>query len=163
MQGETEIKTVENQQEKAPKLSEKQMAFLLLRKEGIPASKAAEAVGYHPKHGHYLDKKYGKYDLTNEKYVSKAVKCVEKLVKGNPFGSIEKVKDSTALAAAGMILDRHQPVVKYSRNENLNVDTDLFDLEKYRNRECPDCGICHSKAVGCKTEVSEPLREASPQ
>ncbi len=62
-----------------------------------------------------------------------------------------------------MVFNRYQPVVKYSRNENINATIDFVDLEKYRTRDCPDCGTSHSKATGCEAAVSEPLREASPQ
>ena len=64
--------------------------------------------------------------------VSSAHKAVKKLVKGETFGTIEKVKDSTALAAAGMILDRDQPIVHKTENVNLNINASPVDLNKYR-------------------------------
>ena len=119
--------------QKEPKLNDRQKAFALLRQNGLSPGKAAETLGYTSQHGYNLEKKLGKYDLKKDLYVKDAAKCVRKLVKGKAFGDIEKVKDSTALTAAGMILDRHQPVVHRNENLNLNVEIDFVDLEKYRS------------------------------
>jgi len=82
--------------------------------------------------GSQIDKKLNKkYDLTNNTLVSKANRTIKKLVDGKGFGTIKNVKDSTALAAAGMIYDRVQPVVKQNLNLNVNTDITPVDLRKY--------------------------------
>ncbi len=132
MEHETQIKTAENGVKKTPELSEKQTAYLLLRKQGMPVQSAAKATGYNPNYAYQLEKKIKSYDLTDEFWLSEATKALKNILKGKTFGEIEKIKDSTALGAAQMIYDSHQPVVKHSKNLNLNVDIDFVDLEKYR-------------------------------
>lgn len=131
----TEIKEPEVIAEQAEKATDKQMAYGLLRKNGLPVKKAAELIGYNPKYAYQIDKKVGKYDLTDSKLVSQAHKVVKNIMKGKAWGDIETIKDSTALAAAESILDRHQPKVKQSLNLNINADISPIDLSKYRMQE----------------------------
>lgn len=128
----TTIKEPETIIEQAEKATNKQIAYGLLRKNGLSVKNAAESVGYNPKYAYTIDKKVGKYDLTDSKLVSQAHKVVKNIMKGKTWGSIETIKDSTALAAAESILDRHQPKVKQSMNLNVNADISPVDLSKYR-------------------------------
>jgi hypothetical protein len=101
-------------------LPPKQAAYLLMRSNDIPTKEAAKAVGYKENSAYQLNRKLKKYDLSDNKLVSKANRTIKKLVDGKAFGSIDKVKDSTSLAAAQMIYDRYQPVVKHNMNVNVN-------------------------------------------
>ncbi len=93
---------------------------------------AAKATGYNTRYAYQLEKKLTSYDLTTEFWLSSATKALKNILKGKTFGEIDKIKDSTIMEAIKMVFDRYQPVVKYSRNENLNATIDLVDLEKYR-------------------------------
>lgn len=116
---------------KSPVVANRHAAYAALRAEGMSAEKAAQALGLHPRTGYQLDKKLSVYDKLRDSLLRDSVKAVKKLVKGEPFGSIEKVKDSTALAAAGMILDREVPKVNLNQNINVNLEFLPINLDDY--------------------------------
>ena len=68
-----------------------------------------------------------KYSLTSDKLQQKAHKTVLNLMQGKPIGTIDKVKDSTALAAASMVYDRTDPVIKKNMNMNISATVDPVD------------------------------------
>ena len=74
----------------------------------------------------------GKSNRKTEFWLSSAAKCVRKLVKGKTFGEIDKIKDSTIIEAIKMVFDRYQPVVKHSKNLNIEAKIDFVDLSEYR-------------------------------
>ena len=117
-------------------LSEKQQAYKILREQGIKPSIAAKSVGYDPSYGCTLDKRLKKFNIKgNAKLLKSANSALKHLVNGERFGDIKEIKDSTVLAAAKEIYDRHEPVIKQSVSVNLNADISPIDLSKYRMNE----------------------------
>ena len=96
-----------------PKIDEKHAAFAVLVKGGVDKVKAAEVLGYKPNKAYDLarrvEKKGHKLDVASESMVRLAHRAVKNCLKGQPWGKIEVIKDSTALAAAQVVVDRHQP------------------------------------------------------
>ena len=91
---------------------EREFAVAALRAEGLGTKAISEAIGV--KEGSVWNieqrmREKGNNPLLLPKRIKSAVKFVDKLRAGEPFGTIEKVKDSTALAANAMILDRAFP------------------------------------------------------
>lgn len=91
-----------------------QQAYILLRNEGATQRKAAAAVGYHPAYAPTLERNLAKYSLKQPKKLKHASKVIDGILDG----SIQ-AKDSTRLAAAGMVYDRVEPAVR--RNESVSV------------------------------------------
>lgn len=121
-----------NNNETPLKYTANQIAYLSLRKEGLTQSEAAREVGISAGYGSQLESRVkGKYDLTDTKLVKKAYKAVKCLIEGKPVGTVEKVKDSTVLAAASMVMDRAQPVVKHVATINQTFVT--YDLKDSQN------------------------------
>jgi hypothetical protein len=114
-------------------LPPKQAAYVLLRENGLSTEKAAKALDYQKSSAYQLNTKLNKYGLTNKKMVKSASQVVKNVLAGQPWGSVDKIKDSTALTAAQMVFDRVEPAVKQSMNMNVNMDISPVDLSKYRN------------------------------
>lgn len=117
------------------KLSDRRLAYILLRKQGMDVKTASKALGYHERTGYILEKKLKKYDLTSEFWLSKAQKVLKNILEGKPWGSIEQIKDSTALEASKVVFDRAQPVIRKNLNMNVETKIDLVDLSKYKPKE----------------------------
>ena len=114
-------------------LTERQQAYQILREQGMNPRSASISVGYDSNYGYQLEHKLKKFRIKgNEKLLRKASRALNKLVVGERFGDIKEIKDSTVLAAAKEIYDRHEPVIKQSLNLNLNADISPVDISKYR-------------------------------
>ncbi len=113
-------------------LSDKHKAFLLLKENGEKTETIANTLNYHPKYAYQLGKNLEKYSLKDKKMVVSASKAIKNILKGKTFGSIEEIKDSTALGAAKMVYDRIEPAVNVSQSSNLNVNIDVVDMSRYR-------------------------------
>ena len=96
-----------------PKIDEKHAAFAILVNNGVDKVVAAEALGYKGKTAYALqkriEKKGEKLDVACEKLVRLSHRVIRNCLQGKPWGKIETIKDSTALAAAQVVIDRHQP------------------------------------------------------
>jgi hypothetical protein len=95
-----------------PKIDEKHAAFAILVSNGVDKVVAAEALGYKGKTAYALQKrieKKGGLDVASEKMVRLSHRVIRNCMQGKPWGKIEVIRDSTALAAAQIIVDRHQP------------------------------------------------------
>jgi hypothetical protein len=117
-----------------PKIDEKHAAFAALVKGGVDKRKAAEVLGYKPNKAYDLarrvEKKGHKLDVASESMVRLAHRAVKNCLKGKPWGAIETIKDSTALAAAQVVVDRHQP--KNQENTPPTFTFTRVDLDQFR-------------------------------
>jgi hypothetical protein len=117
-----------------PKIDEKHAAFAALVRGGVDKVKAAEVLGYKPNKAYDLarrvEKKGHKLDVANEAMVRMSHKVLKHCMKGQTWGDIEIIKDSTALAAAQVVIDRHQP--KNQENTPPNFSYTKVDIRKYQ-------------------------------
>jgi len=145
------------QRSKLSELPEKQLAFALLRQQGVSIKDAAKALDYKRSTAYTYESRIKKLDLTAPKMVKKAHNAINKLVQGKAFGDIDYVKDSTALKAAEVILDRAQPKVTRTENLNLNATISPVDLSRYRvsGREASEDGAEATVAVQGIAEAGE--------
>jgi len=113
-----------------PELNDKQKAFLLLRENGESVVSACNTLGYNKDYGRQLQSKLTKYHIKdNNKMLKSASQALKKIIKGQTFGEIKEIKDSTALSAAKMVYDRIEPVVNYSENKTVKL-IGLIDLKE---------------------------------
>lgn len=92
-------------------------AYQILRAAGMPQTRAAAALGMCRASGTKMERAVSKrYDLTSKKYLKLASKAIQNILKGQPWGEIKQIKDSTALAAASEIYGRAQPPPKKENN-----------------------------------------------
>lgn len=110
----------------------KQLAFKLLKDNGVNNDDASDAVGYKPQTGRVVSSKINKMIFSDSKMVKSAVKVLKNCMDGNTWGSIQKIKDSTALSAAQMVADRYEPAIKQTQNLNVNIDVSPVDLNEFR-------------------------------
>ena len=117
-----------------PDKDEKHLAYSVLIANGISREKAATMLGYSPKTARSIDRalkeKSLKLVLLSEQRIKKAHRVVDKCLAGKAFGDIESVKDSTALRAAEMILDRSDPKAHEIKPEAYNFIA--INVDKYR-------------------------------
>ena len=100
-----------------PSLTEKYAAFQMLRSQGMQPEKAAETLGYKASTGWILERKLKEKlpdgmeiaPFVTVKRQKTAAGVVDKLMRGQTFGKIKEIKDSTALRAAETVLDRAHP------------------------------------------------------
>lgn len=118
----------------SPESLEKQIAYQMLRENGVSITKAAETLGYATKTGYTLEKKRvelkGKTGLLTDKRIKNAYKVVDKFMKGEGVGTAKIVKDSTVMQAAKMVIDRSDPTTQDSSGPNISfVSINLGTLE----------------------------------
>lgn len=123
-----------------PKKDEKHLAYSVLVANGVSREKAASMLGYSEKSARSLDRlvkeKGLKLPFLSERRVKKAHQVVDRCLAGKTFGSVEKVKDSTALRAAELVLERSSPVNQVSPGPT--VQFTRIDLNLCRHdRETP--------------------------
>jgi len=96
-----------------PDKDEKHLAYSILIANGVQKEKAATMLGYSAKTVRSIDralvKKSLKLVLLSEQRIQKAHRVIDKCLAGKPFGGVEVIKDSTALRAAEVVLDRSDP------------------------------------------------------
>jgi hypothetical protein len=117
----------------------KQLAFALLKENGLTNTEASKAVGYSQGTGRVVSSKINKLSLIHPKIVKLAHKAIEDTLLMKPLEiektSIdketgvsvpytEKIYPSHAvrLQAAGDVYDRYQPKVTKVESQNLNVN-----------------------------------------
>ena len=133
--------TITEPEQTAAELSIKGKAYAAMRSEGLKNKEICHHLGISEDYGYKLSSlnnklsaANSKYSLSSDKMQSKAHKAIDKLMQGKPFGTIDKVKDSTALAAASMVYDRTDPVIKKNMNMNINATVDPVDLSAYMSK-----------------------------
>ena len=104
-------------------------AMGVLMENGLNIPAASKVLGITRQRGHQIAKRF---DLTSRKYLSLASDRMRNILKCETYGSMEKVKDSTVLAAVQMVYDRVQPVVHHTQALNVNIDLDPVDIERFR-------------------------------
>lgn len=125
--------------EKPLKLTANQIAFAALKEQGVTSTEAAKMIGITTTYAHQLNRRLAdRFSLTDTKLLKDAHRAVKKLIRGEPFGTIEKVKDSTSLAAAQMVYDRAQPVIRQNLNINADVQLVKVDLSAYQGSDNAD-------------------------
>jgi hypothetical protein len=96
-----------------PRVDKRHAAYKILVDSGIDKKEAALILGYKPKSAYEIEKRLEKkgkrIEVTTQKMVRKSVRNLEKLVDAQPFGTLERVKDSTVLSAIEVVLDRSHP------------------------------------------------------
>jgi hypothetical protein len=96
--------------EEAGELTPRQQGYGLLRVMGVQQVQAPRMCGYGKGMSSYLEKKLQrKYDLTSKRFVKLAAFALERILKGETWGAIEKIKDSTVVTAIQTVYDRAQP------------------------------------------------------
>jgi len=116
-----------------PKLSQRDIAYSLLRQNGLNNTDACKGLKITDARGTQIASKLKKkFDLTEETFLRPAHKAIKNILKGKSFGEVDKIKDSTVLAAASMVYDRVQPVVKHNVNVNANVNFVEVNLSEFK-------------------------------
>lgn len=122
----------------------KQQAAALLMDAGMTAKEACETLGYSPKSADGLRARIKEKgllpEIASKSNVAKATRVVKTLMEGRTFGEIERVKDSTALAAANVILDRAYPKQQDAAPQNVSftvVNLALFAPDPVESK--PTC------------------------
>lgn len=105
---------------KPRRITPNQIAVKVLIEQGFSDSEIAEQLTlsrmYVNTIRRNLQTNTNRYDLS--RLEPQAVKSLKKLIKAEPFGSMDRVKCSTALAAAKEVLDRTQPKINVSVSES---------------------------------------------
>lgn len=124
--------TITKKQKKERDLTNRQLAYALLRKEGATVENAGAMAGYNKKYAYMLEKNVSKkYDLTSEKWLGKAEKALKCVIEGGIVGEASKPKTSDVMRAVEMVYDRAQPIVHRNESVNVTAQIDLVDLSKY--------------------------------
>jgi len=96
-------------------------ATAILRQNGFTLNQTAEALKVSKpcilQRQHKLPKHL---DLTSKTLVLASVKAVKTIVAGGLVGEMEKVNGTHVLQAAGMVLDRHQPLKQADSGASVN-------------------------------------------
>jgi len=101
-------------------LSPRHKAYALIRSLGYGQIESGKMCGFRSKgETTYLEAKLGKHNLTSGKFLRLASKAIERILKGETWGEIEKIKDSTALEAAKEVFSRAQPVKGVEEQKNV--------------------------------------------
>ena len=118
---------------------QKYLAFNLLIEQGISITKAAELMGYKANYGYHLAakvrKRSEKLTLLSDTRIRRAHRVVDRLMAGKTFGTIETVKDSTALRASELVLDRAEPKFQDIKQEFNFVKVDISIWRTDRENE----------------------------
>ena len=130
LQNETLTKTPD----KPMKMTANQIAIMALKEQGLNNNQIAKELGLSTAYPHQITKRCeNKYSLSNHIMLKSAHKAVKSLLKGEPFGSITEVKDSTSLQAAKMVYDRIEPLKTINESNNLHTFIEVkIDMEQYR-------------------------------
>lgn len=96
-----------------PEKQNKYNAYAMLVNQGMSKSQAAKTIGYSIGSigalERHTENKTQKTEFLTPSRIKRAQRVVDSLMAGKGFGSIESVKDSTALKAAEAVLDRAHP------------------------------------------------------
>lgn len=137
--------------ETQPKTYQKTKDAIQLINAGLPIKQALQVTNFKkditPETVSRWKKKYQKYSLTAPKIQKLAHNAVTDCLTNQPI--INKYKDkqgneiveeipptwTNKIAAASMVYDRVEPVIRQNQNLNLNVDVHPVDLGMYLNKQ----------------------------
>ncbi len=130
----------DNDDKPVKKLSDlppKQLAYHLLKENGLSTEEAAKSLDYKQNTAYHLNSKLKKYMFTgNFKAQKTAHTTITALSAGQaPKGSyIEKVNDSTALKAAMYISDHNDPIVQHVETKSTSMVAIITpeSMDKYK-------------------------------
>ena len=92
----------------------------------------------HPNTKTDIKKKHDRYSLTKPKMVKLASKAIEDTLAMQGItdseGNVSMPSHTNRLAAANMVMDRAQPVVRQNLNLNIKADIDPVDLTNYMSK-----------------------------
>ncbi len=144
-------------------LSTKHKAFLLLKENGEKPETIANTLDYHPKYAYQLSKKLDKYSLKDKKMVKSASKAIKNILKGETFGEVEEIKDSTVLGAAKMVYDRVEPAVQVSQNSNLNLNADVTpELARWADEVLEGLGVKVEENLDKTVDITPENEDVNP-
>jgi hypothetical protein len=111
-----------------------QTSAILLIEKGFSDSEISNKLSTTASYVHKIRVKM-KDEVTADRYNVKNIepdahRAIKKLVNGEGFGTIEKVRCSTAFAAAKEILARTQPVIQVTMTENFNFSEIPEELKR---------------------------------
>lgn len=121
------------------RLTEKETAYVLLRREGLNHKDTCKALDITVGSGYTLcnrvKKKSGvsvrNLGLRDSKFVKAAHKAVYDLTRGKLVGEMKSITGSTVIAASDKILERAEPVIKRQINLQVKADISPVNLDKY--------------------------------
>ncbi|MBM3205876.1 hypothetical protein FJZ41_03465 [Candidatus Shapirobacteria bacterium] len=113
-------------------LSPRHKAYALIRSLGYGQIESGKMCGFRSKgETTYLEAKLGKHNLTSGKFLRLASKAIERILKGQTWGQIQKIKDSTALEAAKEVFSRAQPVKGVDEQKNVTfIDIKIDNYQR---------------------------------
>lgn len=119
---------------KPHKMTANQIAIAALSAQGLTQTEIGKQLGLSKTHVNQTHTKFvksGKYDLAKKANVKGAIKTIVALSQGQPIGTIETVKDSTALTAASLIYDRYDPQItriqQDVRTQSIQITPDIIN------------------------------------
>jgi hypothetical protein len=140
----------ENNNQKGPEVTSKEQSELIvistddltpteiavqaLVDAGLQNTVIGKTLDIHSTYASKIRSKLQKYDLVTPKMGKLARTAVQSLVQGKGVGDVDKVKDSTVLAAAQMFYDRAFPIVSHNVNLNANLDFEIVSADRWRDK-----------------------------
>lgn len=121
------------------KLTEKETAYTLIRRDGLNHKDTCKALDITVGSGytlrHRVKKKTGKevrsLGLADSKYVKIAHRAIHKLARGKKVGDMETITGPVVMGAANAILDRAEPIIRKQISLNVTADVSPVDLDRY--------------------------------
>jgi len=111
---------------KQKKLTANQIAYQLLRENGLSKYTATKELGLAPSYGTYMDKALKiNYMDKIAALMPRSVKTIKSLSMGQPVGEMADIKGSDVIAANKMIWDRAAPIVQDIPISNANSFTQI--------------------------------------
>ena len=121
---------------KTMKMTANQIAYDVLRQQGLSKHQASKQLGLSSGYGQYTEKVTKKnYEDEIAKLAPKGLKNLKKLIDAVPYGSMIEVKDSTSLAAIKEVMDRVAPKKTINESNNLHTFIEVkVDMNRYQEK-----------------------------
>lgn len=110
----------------------KHQALQILTDNGMDTKTAGKALSYKGESVYDAKSKLNKYLITgSDKLLKSAHQALKLMIKGETFGEIKEIKDSTVLQASKMIYDRVDPVIQQVETRNITIKA-VIDLSEVK-------------------------------